>query len=135
MPVKLARLTVFGLVLTMQSAAALDRVHNRRQADSIVHPRHVAARQPVHYDDTPSYNDPSKFGGSTVPSAMAEPLAPPSTEISSPATAVHVQPRGSTFAPNSNEEKAVQKRITDFDEMQRVQEESLDKRLLICRGC
>ena len=128
-------LTVFGLVLTMQSAAAFHRGHNHHQADGIVRSRHVAAWPPVHYDDTPSYDDPSRFGGGTALSAMTEPSARPSTEASSSASAVHVQPRGSTFTRNSNEEKAVQKRITDFDEMQRLQEVSFDRKLVICRGC
>jgi hypothetical protein len=131
MPIELARwraaLTVFGFVLTMQSAAAFHRVPNHRQADNIVRSRHVAARPPVHHDDIPDYNDPSKFGGSTAPSTMAEsPSAPPP---------VHVQPRGGAFNPNSDGVKAVQKRITDFDEMQRIQDQSFDRKLLICRGC
>lgn len=138
MPVKFARrravLAVFGLVLTMQSAAALHRVHNHRQADGIVRSRHVAW-PPVHHDDTPSYDDPSKFGGGSAPSVMTGSSARPSTETSSSAAAVHVQPRGNAFTPNSTEEKAVQRRITDFDEMQRLEEESFDRKLIICRGC
>ena len=27
---------------------------------------YAAPRPPLHYDDTPSYNDPSKFGGGTA---------------------------------------------------------------------
>lgn len=127
MPVKLTRLgaalTVSGLVLIMQPAAALHRVHNNDRADGIAHSSATVPRPPVHYDDTPSYDDPSKFGGGSVP----ETLNPPAP--------AHVQPRGSAFNPNSAGVKAVQKRITDFDEMQRVQEESFDRKLIICRGC
>jgi hypothetical protein len=137
MPVKLAKWravpALFGLVLTMQPAAALHRVHHRHQADGIVRSRHVAASPAVHYDDTPSYDDPSKYGGGTALSVRTESSIQPSTETS--AAAVHVQPRSTTFTPNSNEEKAVQKRITDFNEMQRLQEESFDRKLVICRGC
>lgn len=51
------------------------------------------------------------------------------------AESVHVQPRGSTFAPNSVEVDAVQKRITIFNETQAVLDARFDKRLSICRGC
>jgi hypothetical protein len=139
MPVKLTRwravLTVFGLALTVQSATALHRVHNHHQADGVVRSRHAAALPPAHYDDTPSYDDPSKFGGSTAPSAMTGSSAGLSTEASSSAAAVRVQPRGNTFTPNSMEEKTVQKRITDFNEMQRREDESFNRKLIICRGC
>jgi hypothetical protein len=66
MSVKLARmraaLTVFGLVLTLQPAAARHLVHNHHHADGIVRPRAAAPRPLVNYHDTPSYNDPSKSG-------------------------------------------------------------------------
>jgi hypothetical protein len=135
MPIKLSEwravLTPLGLVLAVQPAAALYRVHNHHQADGVVRSRDRAPRPQAHYSDTPNYDDPSKFGGSTSPSAMAaSPSAPPSTE-----TLVHVQPRSNTFTPNSNEEKAVQKQITDFDQMQRLQDKPFDRKLLICRGC
>jgi hypothetical protein len=69
-------------------------------------------------------------------SAMAEPpSAPTPTEATSTPAPVRVQPRGTIFTPNADEEKTVQKRITDFDEMQRLREESFDRKLFICRGC
>jgi hypothetical protein len=51
------------------------------------------------------------------------------------AESVHVQPRGSTFAPNSAEEDAVQKRITIFNARQRLLDAWFDRKLTICRGC
>jgi hypothetical protein len=60
----------FGLLITQCASASAATMH---------HPRHVfvppsqgyavpgwayaAPRPPVHYDDTPSYDDPSKYGG------------------------------------------------------------------------
>jgi hypothetical protein len=48
---------------------------------------------------------------------------------------VRVQPRASTFIPNSAEEDAVQNRLTIFNETQAVQDAWFDGRLTICRGC
>ena len=68
--------------------------------------------------------------------AMAEiPAAPPPQQAPDPAESVRVQPRGIPFAPNSAEEDAVQKRITIFNSTQESLDESLDKKLKICRGC
>jgi hypothetical protein len=68
--------------------------------------------------------------------AMAEPLlaTPPGAGVGM-AESVHVQPRGSTFAPNSAEEDAVQKRITIFNARQRLLDVWFDRKLTICRGC
>ena len=68
--------------------------------------------------------------------AMAEPpsVTPPGAGVGV-AENVHVQPRGSTFAPNSTEEDAVQKRITIFNGRQRVLDARFDRKLTICRGC
>jgi hypothetical protein len=69
--------------------------------------------------------------------AMAEPpsVTPPGAGVGV-AESVHVQPRGSTFAPNSAEEDAVQKRITIFNATQGVLDAWFDrKKLTICRGC
>jgi hypothetical protein len=71
-----------------------------------------------------------------APAVVAEPLStqPPGV---APGTAesVRVQPRGSTFAPNSAEDDAVQKRITDFNATQRLLDASFNRKLTICRGC
>jgi len=68
--------------------------------------------------------------------AMAEPLSvtPPGASVGV-AESVHVQPRGSTFAPNSVEEDAIQKRITIFNVRQRLLDAWFDRKLTICRGC
>ncbi|MCA6106761.1 hypothetical protein [Bradyrhizobium cenepequi] len=66
----------FGLLIALSASANAKTVHHHHE------PRHVivrpapfyaapgwefaAPRPPVHYDDTPSYNDPSKFGGGTA---------------------------------------------------------------------
>jgi hypothetical protein len=68
--------------------------------------------------------------------AMAEPPSvPPRGTGVGVAESVHVQPRGSTFAPNSAEEDAVQKRITMFNATQRVLDAWFDSKLTICRRC
>jgi hypothetical protein len=126
MPVKLTRLraslAASGLILIMQPAAALDHAHDKHRAD-VARSRAEMPRSPGHYDDTPSYDDPSKFGGDAA-------------QTSNPASpVVQVQPRGSAFDPNSGRVKAVRKSITDFDDMQKVEEETFDRRLIICRGC
>jgi hypothetical protein len=125
MPVELTRLlaavTLLGLVLAMQPAAALHPARNHHNDRGIARSWAAAPRPPVYYDDTPSYDDPSKFGGGSVPE--------------NPPSPVHVQPRGSGFDPNSGAAQAVQKRTTDFNEMQKIHEQSFDRKLLICRGC
>jgi hypothetical protein len=68
--------------------------------------------------------------------AMAEPpsVPPPGAGVAV-AENVHVQPRGSTFAPNSAEVEAVQRRITMFNATQRLLDAWFDRKLTICRGC
>jgi hypothetical protein len=62
-------------------------------------------------------------------------VTPPGADVVV-AESVHVQPRGSTFAPNSAEEDAVQKRITIFNATQGTLDAWFDKKkLTICRGC
>ena len=58
-----------GLLITLCASASAATVHHSRH-HVIVGPNlgwaYPAPRPPVHYDDTPSYNDPSKFGGSAA---------------------------------------------------------------------
>jgi len=69
-------------------------------------------------------------------SAMAESSSiTPSGAGVGVAESVHVQPRASTFAPNSAEEDAVQKRVTIFNARQRLLDARFDRKLTICRGC
>jgi hypothetical protein len=59
---------VLGLSITLCASAGAATVHHSRH-HVIVGPSQswaYAAPRPVDYDDTPSYNDPSKFGGSAA---------------------------------------------------------------------
>ena len=73
----LAAAAVLSALATTPVAFAKEHHHVRkaRQYISIDRPSrgyafprraYAAPRPPVHYDDTPSYNDPSKFGGGTA---------------------------------------------------------------------
>jgi hypothetical protein len=59
-----------GLLITLYTSASAATMHHSRHA--IVRPSQgyavpgwafAAPRPPIHYDDNPSYDDPSKFGG------------------------------------------------------------------------
>jgi hypothetical protein len=60
-----------GLLITLcASASAATMRHSRHhvivrpgQGYAVPSSAYAAARPPTHYDDTPSYDDPSKFGG------------------------------------------------------------------------
>jgi DNA-binding transcriptional LysR family regulator len=65
-----------GLLIALCASANAARVHHFKPRHVIVRPRqglplgsaipgwaYAPPRPPVHYDDTPSYDDPSKFGG------------------------------------------------------------------------
>jgi hypothetical protein len=58
-----------SLMITLCASASAATVHHLRH-HVIVGPSldwaYTAPRPPDHYDDTPSYNDPSKFGGSAA---------------------------------------------------------------------
>jgi hypothetical protein len=64
-----------GLLIALSASANAASMHRLRRHHVITSPGPVyaipgrefaAPRPPVHYDDTPSYNDPSKFGGGTA---------------------------------------------------------------------
>lgn len=64
-------LSASGLLIALCASAGAATVHHHLR-HVIVHPSrgyavpgwtYAAPRPPVHYDDTPSYNDASKFGG------------------------------------------------------------------------
>jgi len=74
----MSRLSIFAAAAVLSALATTPmafakehhRVHEAPQYLSIDRPGHSAPgwayagpRPPVHYDDTPSYDDPSKFGG------------------------------------------------------------------------
>ena len=58
-----------GLLISLCASATAATLHHSRQ-HVIVHPSeswaYAGPPSPVHYDDTPSYNDPSKYGGSAA---------------------------------------------------------------------
>jgi hypothetical protein len=63
-------LTLALLITVCTSASAATMHHHSRhviarpsQGYSAPGSAYAAARPPIHYDDTPSYDDPSKFGG------------------------------------------------------------------------
>ena len=47
----------------------------------------------------------------------------------------HLQPRAKQFTPQSPAEQAEQQQMSTFDAQQQKQDEELDRRLNICRGC
>jgi hypothetical protein len=59
-----------GLLITLcASASAATNHHSRHiivrpgQGHAVLDSAYAAPRPPTHYDDSPSYDDPSKFGG------------------------------------------------------------------------
>jgi len=59
-----------GLLITLCASANAATVHDSRTNRLVFIPRSVAlsfaavpGRPPIHYNNTPSYNDPSRFGG------------------------------------------------------------------------
>jgi hypothetical protein len=58
-----------GLLITLCASASAATAHHSRH-HVIVRPSlgwaYAAPRPPVRYDDNPSYNDPSKYGGSAA---------------------------------------------------------------------
>jgi hypothetical protein len=62
-----------GLLITLSTSAGAATMHHSRHV--IIHPSqgyavlgwaYAAPRPPVHYDDTPSYDDPSKSGSDSA---------------------------------------------------------------------
>ncbi len=47
----------------------------------------------------------------------------------------HLQPRAKQFTPQSPAEQAEQQQMSTFDAQQQKEDEKLDRRLNICRGC
>jgi hypothetical protein len=61
-----------GLLITLWAPASAATEHHSWHHVIVLPSQswaYAAPRPPVHYDDTPSYNDPSKFGGSPALSA------------------------------------------------------------------
>jgi len=59
-----------GLLITLWASASAATIHHSRHATvrssqgyAAPSSAYASVRPPAHYDDTPSYDDPSKFGG------------------------------------------------------------------------
>jgi hypothetical protein len=59
-----------GLLITLCASASAAMMHHSRHVPSQGYAvpgwAYAAPRSPIHYDDTPSYDDPSKYGGGTA---------------------------------------------------------------------
>jgi hypothetical protein len=110
-------IVAFSLMLTMNPIIASQRRHNQDSAG-------MKQGTSAYPNDVPSYGDPSKQGGEA---AMSEPVKT--------VPEVHVQPHGKSFDPDSTSAMSVRKRVTDLDEMLKLQDQELDRKLAICRGC
>jgi hypothetical protein len=80
----LATVLALGPFITLCASADAATVHHQKRRHVVVRPNegvnfdglnfgpaasswnYAAARPSMHYDDTPSYNDPSKFGGQSL---------------------------------------------------------------------
>ena len=65
----------------------------------------------------------------------AQPVVDATTTVPGSAPIGHLQPRAQQFAPRSAGEQAEQNKMSIFDVQQQKEDEELDKRLNICRGC
>ena len=79
-----ASVLVLGLFISLRASADAATVHHPKRRHVMVRPKeglnfdglnfgpevsswaYAPARPPVHFDDAPSYNDPSKFGGESL---------------------------------------------------------------------
>ncbi len=113
----LGAIIVFSLMLILNPTVASSRRHSQVTGGMKQGPSQQM-------DDVPSYDDPSKRGGEA---SYSEPVTT--------APVVQVQPHGRSFDPESTSAMAVHKRVTDLDEMLKLQDQELDRRLVICRHC
>jgi hypothetical protein len=59
-----------GLLITLCASASASTVHHSRANHPIFIPPSVASNfvaAPIHYNDSPRYDDPSRFGGGALP--------------------------------------------------------------------
>jgi hypothetical protein len=66
-------LSALGLLIILCASPSAAVMHHSRhiivrpsQGYAVAGWAYAAPRPPIHYDDTPSYDDPSKFGGDTA---------------------------------------------------------------------
>jgi hypothetical protein len=112
-----AAIIIFSLALILSPTIASPRRHSQATMGMKQGPSQQK-------DDVPSYDDPSKRGGEA---SYSEPVT---TTLE-----VQVQPHGRSFDPDSTSAMAVRKRVTDLDEMLKLQDQELDRKLVICRHC
>jgi hypothetical protein len=77
----------------------------------------------------------STLAASVSAAVNAQPIAVSATTMPGGAPIGHLQPRARQIAPRSAEEQVEQDKMSIFDAQQQKEDEELDKRLNICRGC
>jgi hypothetical protein len=77
----------------------------------------------------------STLAASGSAAVNAQPIASSVTSVPGGAPIGHLQPRAQLFVPGSTAEHAEQDKMSIFDAEQQKEDEELDKRLNICRGC
>ena len=112
-----ATIAAFSLMLILSPTMA----STRRHSQSIPA---MGQGPSEHAYAAPSYDDPSRQGGQPSYSDPVKQLPE-----------VHVQPHGQSFDPNSESAMAVHRRLNDLDEMLKLQDQELDRKLVICRHC
>jgi hypothetical protein len=106
-----------SLMLILNPATSSPRRHGQAA---------VRMKQELPVDPVPSYDDPSKLGDAGQAANM---------QPANPAPDVHVQPHGRSFDPDSMSAMEVRRRTNDLDEMLRLEDQELDRKLVICRRC
>jgi hypothetical protein len=77
----------------------------------------------------------STLAASDVAAINAQPIAVSATAMPGGAPIGHLQPRAQPLVSGSPAEQAEQDKMSTFDAEQQREDEELDKRLNICRGC
>jgi hypothetical protein len=77
----------------------------------------------------------STLAASDIAAINAQPIVDSAATVPGSAPIGHLQPRAQQFAPRSAAEQAEQDKMSIFDAQQQKEDEDLDKRLNICRGC
>jgi len=77
----------------------------------------------------------STLAASVSAAVNAQPIEDSATAVPVDAPIGHLQPRAQQFAPRSTGEQAEQDKMSIFDAQQQKEDEDLDQRLNICRGC
>jgi hypothetical protein len=78
------------------------------------------------------------LGGALVLGSVvgnAAPITDSGNTVYGAAPIGHLQPRAQQFTPQSPAEQAERQQMSTYDAQQQKEDEELDKRLNICRGC